>query len=192
MSLRHALIALLTAQPMTGYEVSKRFGASVGHVWHAPDSQIYPELRRLESEGLLVGEDVPWGSKTKTRYAVTPAGEAAFREWMDSPATRDQPRDAAHLRAAYLEWAKPEKARDYLLAQREFHRERLAVLELTRSALKDRTHPVLAARLAGIPEADHDRTVAFRQYAYDGMIARERSDLRWIEDGLGLLDELGG
>ncbi len=67
MSLRYALIALLTAQPMTGYEVSKRFGASVGHVWHAPDSQIYPELRKLEKEGLLVGEDVPWGTKTKTR-----------------------------------------------------------------------------------------------------------------------------
>lgn len=190
MSLRYALIALLTAQPMTGYEVSKRFGASVGHVWHAPDSQIYPELRRLEKEGLLVGEDVPWGTKTKTRYAVTESGRTAFREWMDAPASPHHSRDPAYLRAAYLDWAEPARARDYLLRQREFHAERLAVLEATRGMLADRTHPVLAARLDNIPRAEHDRIVAFRTYAYDGMIARERATLTWIDDGLALLGEL--
>ncbi|NLJ52783.1 MAG: PadR family transcriptional regulator [Intrasporangiaceae bacterium] len=189
MSLRYALIALLTGRPMTGYEVSKRFGASVGHVWHAPDSQIYPELRRLESEGLLTGEDVPWGTKarTKTRYAVTAAGEAAFREWMNSPASPHHSRDPAYLRAAYLDWADPMKARQYLLSQKQFHTERLVVLEATRAMLADRTHPVLAARLESIDEAEHERIIAFRTYAYDGMIARERADLKWVEDGLRLL-----
>lgn len=190
MSLRYALIALLTAQPMTGYEVSKRFGASVGHVWHAPDSQIYPELRRLEKEGLLVGEDVPWGTKTKTRYAVTESGRQAFREWMDGPASPHHSRDPAYLRAAYLDWADPGHAREYLLAQQEFHAERLAVLQETRELLSERTHPVLAARLEHVPPGEQDRIVAFRRYAYDGMIARERATLEWIDDGLALLDEL--
>ena len=190
MSLRHALIALLTAQPMTGYEVSKRFGASVGHVWHAPDSQIYPELRRMESEGLLTAEDVPWGTKTKTRYAVTEAGRQAFRDWMDAPATPYHSRDPAYLRAAYLDWADPDRARDYLLRQKEFHGERLTVLETTRAILMDRTHPVLSARLEHVPAEEHDRIVAFRRFAYDGMIARERATLAWIDDGLALLDSL--
>ena len=48
MSLRYALLALLTVEPMTGYDLSKRFESSVAYVWHAPDSQIYPELRRME------------------------------------------------------------------------------------------------------------------------------------------------
>lgn len=188
MSLRYALIALLTAQPMTGYEVSKRFGASVGHVWHAPDSQIYPELRKLEKEGLLVGEDVPWGTKTKTRYAVTEAGRQAFREWMNAPATPHYSRDPAYLRAAYLDQADPDRARQYLVRQKEFHAERLAVLEATRELLQARTHPVLAARFEHVPPEEHDRILAFRSYAYDGMIARERATVEWIDDGLRLLD----
>ena len=57
MSLRYALLALLTSEPMTGYDISRRFQSSVGHVWHAHDSQIYPELRKMEAEG-LVEEDL--------------------------------------------------------------------------------------------------------------------------------------
>ena len=81
MSLRYALLALLTAQPMTGYDLAKAFHSSVGHVWHAPDSQIYPQLRRMETEGLVTGTSVPWGPRgTKTRYDITDAGLTAFRE----------------------------------------------------------------------------------------------------------------
>ena len=47
MSLRHALLALLDATPMTGYTLAKHFDQSAAFVWHAPHSQIYPELRRM-------------------------------------------------------------------------------------------------------------------------------------------------
>lgn len=189
MSLRYALLALLTGSPMTGYEVSKRFGASVGRVWHAPDSQIYPELRRLESAGLLAGTAVPWGrSSTKTRYTVTPAGLAAFREWIEQPQRPVRERDPAYLRAAYLDWASPEAARAHLRELRAFHAEHLAVLEATRAALLDLTHPTLAARLEHVPRAQWDRIVAFRVYAYDGMIARERAALEWVEQGFALVE----
>ena len=50
MSLRYALLALLTVEPMTGYDLSKRFESSVAYVLHAPDLQIYPELRRMERD----------------------------------------------------------------------------------------------------------------------------------------------
>lgn len=192
MSLRYALLALLTGSPMTGYEVSKRFGASVGHVWHAPDSQIYPELRRMEADGLLEGTPVPWGATgTKTRYDVTPQGEAAFRAWIDEPQRPIRDRDPAYLRAAYLDWATPEAARAHLRELRAFHTEHLTVLEATRAALLDLSHPTLAARLARVPPAEWDRIVAYRVYAYDGMIARERAVLEWIERGFDLVEEYG-
>jgi DNA-binding PadR family transcriptional regulator len=80
MSLRHALLALLIVEPMTGYDLSKAFQASVSHVWHAPDSQICPELRRMEAAGWLVGTEVPWGSRGKKReYHVTADGIDALR-----------------------------------------------------------------------------------------------------------------
>ncbi len=83
MSLRYALLALLTAQPMTGRGLAKTFHSSVGHVWHAPDSQIYPELKRMELDGLIQGEDIARSSRavnaTKRLYGITDAGVAAFR-----------------------------------------------------------------------------------------------------------------
>ena len=63
MSLRYALLALLRVGPLSGYDLQKQFSLSVGHVWHAPDSQIYPELRKMETEGLIEGEDQPRGQR---------------------------------------------------------------------------------------------------------------------------------
>ena len=45
-------------------------------VWHAPDSQIYPELRKMAKEGwLLAAEEISWGPNgKKTQYRITPEG----------------------------------------------------------------------------------------------------------------------
>ena len=98
MSLRYALLALLVAEPMTGYDLSKLFQSSVAHVWHAPDSQIYPELRRMESDGLITGSEITWGQRgKKTEYHVTDAGRDAFRTWMDSALPYPRERDPAQI-----------------------------------------------------------------------------------------------
>ncbi|MFC7341102.1 PadR family transcriptional regulator [Saccharopolyspora griseoalba] len=193
MSLRYALIALLTGRPMTGYDISKSFSRSVAHVWHAPDSQIYPELNRMERDGLLASVEVPWGKRaTKKEYHVTDAGLADFRAWMESPLVPQRPRDPAYLKAAYFEFADPAAVREQLREQQEYWEEHLAMLERTRATLVDRSHPTLAARIAELTERDAELAVRFKIYAYDGLIARARTELAWIEDGLALVEELHG
>ena len=143
LSLRMALLALLSSGPMTGYDVGKQFSASVGHVWHAPDSQIYPEMRKLHAEGLLSAKPVPWGSRgaTKTEYALTSAGENALREWQDQPFQYVRDRDPARLKAAYFEWAPPGAAARQLRAHVAHHEEqRLQALRVIEE-LQERTQP---------------------------------------------------
>ena len=53
MSLRHGLLDLLAGEPMSGYDLARFFGASMGNVWPAQHSQIYPELAKLAAEGLI-------------------------------------------------------------------------------------------------------------------------------------------
>ena len=78
MGLRYALLALLRVGPMSGYDLKKQFSQSVGHVWYAPDSQICPELRRMEAEGLVSAEETPRGPRaTRRLYEATPAGDRA-------------------------------------------------------------------------------------------------------------------
>ncbi|GAA1210059.1 PadR family transcriptional regulator [Prauserella alba] len=193
MSLRWALIALLTGRPMTGYDISKSFSRSVAHVWHAPDSQIYPELNRMERDGLLTSVEVPWGKKgTKKEYHVTDEGRVEFREWMESPLAPQRQRDPAYLKAAYFEFADPAAVREQLRQQQAYWEEHLTMLERTRESLVDRTHPTLAARIEKLDEREAELAVRCKIYAYDGLIARARTELAWIEDGFTLVDELHG
>jgi DNA-binding PadR family transcriptional regulator len=191
MSLRYALLALLTAAPLTGYDAAKRFGGSVGHVWHAPDSQIYPELRRMEKQGLIEGEQVRWGPKsTKTLYSITDSGVLAFREWMDSPLDYAPVRDAAHMRAAYFEWADPDSARDCLHRHIDHYAEEIARWTVVRDAILDTTNETIAVRLRKYAAEEHERIIAFKAFAYDGLIARGEAEIDWARKGLELVDKM--
>ncbi len=191
MSLRHALLALLTARPLTGYELAKQFGTSVGHVWHAPDSQIYPELRRMEAAGLVEAQELPAGNRrTKREYRITDEGVRQFQDWVESPLDFQRARDVHHLKAAYLEWASPEAAREQMQRHIAFHQAQLEQWRKMRQELLDRSNATLTARLASRPAVEHERIVGFKVFAYDGLIARARTEIEWARRGLALLDDL--
>lgn len=191
MSLRYALLALLTAGPLTGYDAAKRFNGSVGHVWHAPDSQIYPELKRMAADGLVAGEQVRWGPRsTKTSYRITDSGVEDFRKWMSTPLDHAPERDAHHMQAAYLEWADPEQARQILRTHIDYYTEHVALLTAVRDGIQNRTDPAIIRRLGARPESEHEKIIAFKVYSYSGMIARSRSEIEWARAGLDVIDRL--
>ncbi|EXF24301.1 regulatory protein [Nesterenkonia sp. AN1] len=191
MSLRYAILAILTAAPLTGYETAKRFEGSVGHVWHAPDSQIYPELRRMEAEKLVEGREERWGPKgTKTRYYITEAGESAFRSWMATPLKYAPRRDVAHMQAAYFEWAEPVSVRMHLQQHAAHYTEQIAQWSSQIEAIRSHEHPMIAARLERYPAEQHERIVAFKAFAYEGLIGMAQAEVDWAHSGLELLEQL--
>ncbi|GAA1144895.1 PadR family transcriptional regulator [Nesterenkonia lutea] len=191
MSLRYALLAILTAAPLTGYETAKRFEGSVGHVWHAPDSQIYPELRRMETEGLVQGREERWGpNSTKTRYYITAEGESAFRGWMSEPLRYAPWRDVAHMQAAYFEWTDPDSVRMHLQQHAQHYEEQIAQWSSQVQAIESHEHPMIAARLQRYPAEQHARIVAFKSFAYEGLIRLAQAEVDWANSGLALLEEL--
>ncbi|WP_433710223.1 PadR family transcriptional regulator [Nocardia sp. CA-084685] len=190
MSLRYALLALLTARPLSAYDIAKQFGTSVGFVWYAPDSQIYPQLRNMEEEGLVEATELPAGGRrVKREYRITDEGVRQFRDWINDPGVYQRERDTHRLRAAYLEWARPESAREHMERHIEFHREQIEQWSAVRAAILDRTNPTLAARLASSPPEQHERIIAFKAFAYDGLIERARTEIAWAERGLELVDK---
>lgn len=192
LTLRDALLALLSSGPMTGYDVGKQFSTSVGHVWHAPDSQIYPELRKMEAEGLLAGSQVPWGTRgaTKREYALTAEGEEALRAWQRQPLGYVRERDPARLKAAYFEWAPPGAASSQLRSHiAHYQEQKFQALHMI-DELAARTNPTLVRRLNRFPAAEHDRIVRFKIFAYEGRVAQAEQEIKWAERGLRLLQEL--
>jgi PadR family transcriptional regulator, regulatory protein AphA len=191
MSLRVALLALLAARPMTGFDAMRQFDASVGYLWHAPHTQIYPELRKLESAGLVQSEEVPRGEHArKRRYSLTEAGRDQLRTWVDEVEEPRRERDPQRLRAAYFEWASPQAARAQLEAHARFHEDALASYEKQREDILARRVPLLLARLERTPPGEQAAVGEFKAFAYSGLIARAHAELEWAREGLRLLDRL--
>lgn len=193
MSLRSALLALISAGPLTGYDAAKQFRGSVGHLWHAPDSQIYPELRKMQAAGLLTAKEVPWGKKlaTKTQYSITEAGREALATWQQTPLKYAAERDQAHLLAAYFEWAPDGSPRQRLeehIAHFQLEKE---TAEQQAADIRSGSSTLLQQRLSLTDPAARKRVTSFKLFAYEGKIARAESEIAWARRGLALLDELG-
>jgi PadR family transcriptional regulator AphA len=191
MSLRHALLALLEAGPMTGYELAKQFDTSVAYVWSAPHSQIYPELRRLEADGLVTAEALPRGERgTKRAYSVTAAGADELMRWVTTIETPPRQRDPAHLKATYFEYASFEDARRQFREHRDHYR--LVQSHLQRHILQLERHEtaLLQRRLAAADERCRAAITAYKVHTYEGLADRARAEVAWAERGLELVDRL--
>lgn len=191
MSLRYAILALLAVQPMTGYDLRRRFASSVGHVWHAPDSQIYPELKKMEHAGLLSSTSVVRGEHGSKRwYRITDDGTAEFRRWMNEPVVYRRVRDPAHLKASYLEWAEPDAARAMFRAHIEHFTGELEQWLQQAREIDGGASEMLSSRLEVTPANRRARTIAFKKHTYAGLIARAEQEISWAREGLALVDAL--
>jgi DNA-binding PadR family transcriptional regulator len=106
MSLRHGLLDLLAGRPMSGYDLSRFFEVSMGNVWPAQHSQIYPELAKLLADGLI--EQTGEGPRGRKIYETTPAGVEALRAWLRETEPDYSVRFEAMLRIFCL-WVLPEE-----------------------------------------------------------------------------------
>jgi DNA-binding PadR family transcriptional regulator len=189
MSLRFALLALLSSTPRTGYDLLRIFDRSVAFVWHAPHTQIYPELRRMEAEGLLAAEEIPRGERgVKRRYRLTEAGGVELTRLAGTAVEPTREKDPYRLKAAYFEWASKDQARAQLELHIDHYEHWLSAWEQMAQALRDRTDPILRERLAVRPAQEHAAIVASKVFAYEGLIARARMEIEWARRGLELLD----
>ena len=189
MSLRSALLVLLRIAPMSGYELQKHFSHSVGYVWHAPDSQIYPELRKMAKEGLVEPEEQTRGNvATRRVYHVTDSGEDTFDEWMRTPLKYQRTRDAAHLKAAYLESVDHESRVAFLNDHIAHWTSELKCWEDEIAKIDALISPMLNRRLEVTEDEDREETIAFKRFAYEGLADRAKTEIAWARKGLELVN----
>jgi PadR family transcriptional regulator, regulatory protein AphA len=190
-SLRHAALALLSAQPMTGYELIRYFDDTVGLMWSASDSQLYPELRRMEEEGLIRGETVPRGERgEKRRYSITPRGRAELRAWVSRPIPYPPERNAHRLQITYAEFTDLPTARRLLTEHVEYYESKRRQWGRLLETIRQATFPLMRARLSkSRPELRH-RIVGFKELALEGQVAHADTEIAWARRGLELIDQL--
>ena len=95
MSLRFAILTLLESDPGSGYDLMRHFKAGIGHFWNASHQQVYQELGKLHTEGLVEFE-VEHQSERPDRkvYRLTGPGQSALAEWRLQPVRPPKVNDA--------------------------------------------------------------------------------------------------
>src|SRR5215471_14924306 len=83
MSIRHALVALLSEGPKYGLQLREEFEARTGEVWPLNVGQVYTTLQRLERDGLVESEGTDEGPQKA--YEITESGAAELAEWLRTP-----------------------------------------------------------------------------------------------------------
>ena len=90
MSVRHALLALLSEGPKYGLRLQQEFEERTGEVWPLNVGQVYITLQRLERDGLAESGDEADAGPQK-RFMITPAGIAELDGWLRTPADEVPP-----------------------------------------------------------------------------------------------------
>lgn len=191
MSLTHALLGVLSAEPMSGYDLLRRFDASMGWVWSASNGQLYPELRKMENTGLIRGDVEIRGTKLQKRvYSITEAGAAELQRWLNEPFDVRSPRDPVALKAIFVDMEDNDGVREHYIAYRDAMQKRLIDFEEKVATIEAREAPLLSVRLARSAKPAQDRMVALKAHAFRRIAALAREEIRWAEEGLALLDDL--
>ncbi|HWJ60563.1 MAG TPA: PadR family transcriptional regulator [Acidimicrobiales bacterium] len=89
MSVRHALLALLSDGPKYGLQLRHEFEARTGEVWPLNVGQVYTTLQRLERDGLVVSDGADDGPQKG--YRITDHGSSELAAWLTTPPDMAQP-----------------------------------------------------------------------------------------------------
>jgi DNA-binding PadR family transcriptional regulator len=90
MSVRHALLALLSEGPKYGLQLRQEFEERTGEVWPLNVGQVYTTLQRLERDGLVVSDGTSEDGPQKG-FRITPEGVEELAGWLQTPPDLSSP-----------------------------------------------------------------------------------------------------
>ena len=79
MSVRHALLALLSERPKYGFQLRQEFEEGTGDVWPLNVGQVYSTLQRLERSGHIESDD------------TADEGRSELHRWLSTPTDMASP-----------------------------------------------------------------------------------------------------
>jgi DNA-binding PadR family transcriptional regulator len=124
------ILGMVALGKRTGYDIKQLVDRSVRFFWAASYGQIYPELRRLEEQGLIAGHDQPSGGRARTVYALTDAGRRALEEWLGGDlGVHWELRDEGMLKLFFSDFTDPEHRLQNVRAMREGFERKLEQLK---------------------------------------------------------------
>jgi DNA-binding PadR family transcriptional regulator len=175
---KFALLGVLSLKPASGYDIKQFVQGSIGHFWSESYGRIYPLLKELADEGLIVQQR---GTKTSGRserqvYAITAAGEMALRQWLEHSPRNESPRSELLLKLFFCDHVAPEASARHVREKKQLEEKHIAIYEQTARHIQQRypAHPGLPYWLM---------TLNFGRHRSQALVA-------WCDETLATLSQL--
>jgi len=167
MSVKHALLALLSEGPKYGLQLREEFESGTGEVWPLNVGQVYTTLQRLERDGLVESDDTTEIGPQKG-FRITAAGAEELTAWLRTPPDLSSPpRDELVIKVLVALRVPGVDVHEVL----QVHRRYLVELMQQWTRLKE-------------DEADYDLSLAL---VVDAELFRLDSVIRWLDSADGRL-----
>jgi DNA-binding PadR family transcriptional regulator len=88
---------------MSGYEIGEMIKQSTNNFWQESDASIYPTLKLLAKEGLVVSQTAQVGERRKEIFTITSLGKLAFLEWFQRSPDLDWHREEFLLKLFFTD-----------------------------------------------------------------------------------------
>ena len=170
--------------PMSGYDIKRAFDHALAPMWGAAHSQIYKELRRMETLGWVRMKREEQESRPDRKvYSVTPEGKQALIAWEGQPSFVLQMRDELLLKILFGSYAPPGALKATVKAGIEFYEQRLAVF-------RDNLHHLIIRhdQPQEAPEADQSAGDPYAQLITQLAIAGTETYLKWLREVLAFVE----
>ncbi len=174
MALSHTILAVLSQQPYSGYDISKRFEESVSCYWQASQQQIYRELGKMEQQGWVTYETVPQeGKPDKKIYSITDAGRQELTRWYAEPTEPTPIREDLLVKVLATPYVADGLLVQELQRRRQLHSDRLANYQAKEELYGTIAHP--------------PRTEQFRYLTLRRGMRYEQDWIDWCDEVLDFL-----
>lgn len=96
---RYAILGLVSKRDMSGYDIKQIIKKTSSFYWSENNAQIYPILKKLEAESLVVsGLDKKSGARNRRIYSITTKGLNVLKKWLQQPVELPQYREELLLK----------------------------------------------------------------------------------------------
>ncbi len=134
---RYVILGLLSESGLTGYDIKKYIQIRFQYFWQESYGQIYPELKKLMNEGLIICKKTKQNNKRqKTIYDLTQTGRLELEKWLSIPPVKEMARYEILLKIYFGSLTDKNNILNYIHDFRDRYRQNLSVLNLFRNDLK--------------------------------------------------------
>ncbi|MCP4021644.1 MAG: PadR family transcriptional regulator [Desulfobacteraceae bacterium] len=143
---RYAILGLLNTGPMSGYDIKKHFEQIASNFWSESYGQIYPILKRLDTDGLATRAiEKQVGKPDRHIYTLTSKGQDELMVWLKQPVERHVGRHEILLKLIFGSAIPVTENIKQLRHFQKLHEDELVGLKSIQARMKtkDKEHPSL-------------------------------------------------